>query len=520
MKETRADDAGRRRKGGRRRSTVKVQQEVTATPLHRKTVHHREPFTTLVSDDELEAIHETSLTILSEIGVDFLSAEARNIVASAGAEVNGERVRIGRQLIESSLATVPSQFTLHARNPANNMLIGADRMYFGSVASAPNVSDLDHGRRVGSAQDYQNFLKLIQSLDIVHYISGYPVEPVDIHSSVRHLHCLRDCVTHTDKVFHAYSLGVDRNLDAIEIARIGRNVASDQFEKEPSLFTVINSSSPLRLDAPMLVGIIEMSRRGQAVVLTPFTLAGAMAPVTLAGALAQQNAEALAGLVLSQTVRAGAPFVYGGFTSNVDMRSGSPAFGTPEYMQAVIVGGQLARRYGIPYRSSNVNAANSVDAQSAYESVFSLWAVAGSGAHMVLHAAGWLEGGLCASFEKMILDADLLRMLAEYHKPLLIDVETLALDAVRDVGPGGHFFGTAHTQQRYREAFYEPLVSDWRNFESWQQAGAPDAAYHANRVYKELLAKYEKPILDKAVADELEEFVSKRIEAGGVATDF
>lgn len=520
MQPPRSQTSRNKRRNRRRGAGAHEAQSSQPSVGHRLQVLHREPLARLISDDEIEAIHQTSLTILAEVGIEVLSAEARDIFASAGAEVSGDRVRIGSELIDAALASVPQQFTLHARNPHNNMQVGGNHMYFGSVASAPNCSDLDHGRRTGNHNDYQKFLKLIQSLDVVHYISGYPVEPVDIHSSVRHLHCLRDCVTLTDKVFHCYSLGRQRNLDALEIVRIARNIDADQLLREPSLFTVINTSSPLRLDEPMAVGIIEMSRHGQVVVLTPFTLAGAMAPVTVAGAIAQQNAEALAGLVLSQCVRSGAPFVYGGFTSNVDMRSGSPAFGTPEYMQAVIIGAQLARRYRIPYRSSNVNAANSVDAQAAYESVFSLWAVASSGAHMVLHAAGWLEGGLCASFEKMIIDADLLRMLAEFQKPLTVNRETLALDAVRDVGPGGHYFGTAHTQDRYRTAFYAPLVSDWRNFESWEQAGKPDAARHANRVYKELLEDYQKPDLEKAVEQELTEFVNKRVEAGGVATDF
>lgn len=512
----------RKRKTRRRRSTERTSTgtSAAATPMRHRVVHHRKPLAAIASADELEAIHETSLNILSEIGMDFLSVEARNIVSEAGAVVDGERVRFGRELVQSALETVPPEFTLHARNSHNNMLIGGDRMYFGSVASAPNSSDLDNGRRPGTAADFQNFLRLIQSLDIIHYISGYPVEPIDIHPSVRHLKCLHDFVTLSDKVFHAYSLGLERNRDALEIVRIARGLDNDRLDAEPSLFTVINSSSPLRLDAPMLTGIIEMARRGQVVVLTPFTLAGAMAPVTIAGAIAQQNAEVLASLVLSQTVKPGAPFVYGGFTSNVDMRSGAPAFGTPEYMKAVLVGGQLARLYGIPYRSSNVNAANSVDAQAAYESVFSLWSVAGSGAHMVLHAAGWLEGGLCASFEKLILDADLLQMVTEFHAPLTIDTDSLALEAVRDVGPGGHFFGTSHTQARYRDAFYAPLVSDWRNFESWQESGSPDAAQHANRVYKELLDGYQNPPLDASVAEELDEFVSKRIESGGVATDF
>ncbi|PWQ96850.1 trimethylamine methyltransferase family protein [Leucothrix pacifica] len=327
-------------------------------------------------------------------------------------------------------------------------------------------------------------------------------------------------VTHTDKPFHAYSLGKQRNEDAIEMARIARGISHEQLEQEPSLFTIINSSSPLRLDEPMLQGIIEMSRRNQAVVLTPFTLAGAMAPVTIAGALAQQNAEALAGIAFTQMVRSGAPAVYGGFTSNVDMKSGAPAFGTPEYIRAAQISGQLARRYGLPFRSSNVNAANSMDAQSGYESTMALWGAISGGSNFIMHGAGWMEGGLSASFEKFILDADLLQMMAAYLEGIDITEASLALDAVKDVGPGGHFFGTEHTMSRYKNAFYSPLISDWRNFESWQEAGSPTALQKANQTYKQVLAEYEKPPLDEAITEELASFVAKRKEEGGVATDF
>ncbi len=473
-----------------------------------------------VSADELESIHLASLTILEEIGMDFLLPQARDLMQQAGATVDGERVRIDRGLIDEALAKTIPTFTLHARNPEHSLEIGDKSVCFASVASAPNASDTDNGRRAGSQVDYRNFLRLGQSLNIVHCFGGYPVEPVDIHASIRHLECLRDFVTLTDKVFHAYSLGQHRNLDALEITRIARGISQQQLENEPSLFTVINSSSPLRLDAPMLQGIIEMAARNQVVVLTPFTLAGAMAPVTVAGALAQQNAEALAGMVLSQIVRPGSPFVYGGFTSNVDMRSGAPAFGTPEYMKAALVGGQLARRYNLPYRSSNVCAANAVDAQAAYESVFSLWGAIMGGANLLMHGAGWMEGGLCASFEKFVIDADLLQMTAEFLTPLKINDAELALEAVRDVGPGGHFFGTQHTRDRYRSAFYEPMISDWRNYESWREAGSPISVDHANRLYKKILDEYTPPSLDPAIREELDAFVEKRKQEGGVATDF
>jgi trimethylamine--corrinoid protein Co-methyltransferase len=302
--------------------------------------------------------------------------------------------------------------------------------------------------------------------------------------------------------------------------RIRRGVDDETLEREPSIFTVINSSSPLRLDTPMLQGILEFSRRNQVIVMTPFTLAGAMAPVTLAGALVEQNAEALAGMTLTQVIRPGSPVVYGGFTSNVDMQSGAPAFGTPEYMRTAMVGGQLARRYSVPYRSSNVSAANAVDAQAAYESVFSLWGAIMGGVNLLMHGAGWMEGGLHAGFEKVILDAELLGMVAAFLDPVVVDDDTMAFSAMEEVGPGGHFFGAAHTQERYKTAFHKPLLSDWRNWETWEEAGSPEAAGKANRLWKQLLAAYEPPPINPAVAEELEAFVDRRVAEGGVPTDF
>ena len=478
--------------------------------------------TDIVSADALERIHQASLTILEEIGMDFLDAEARDICVKAGATVAPGTIRVcfDRAMIEAAIKTCPPEFTLHARNPAHNVRMGGDWLAFAQMASAPNCSDLDNGRRPGAHVDYQNLLRLGQSFNILHLTAGYPVEPVDLHASTRHLDCLADFVMLTDKAFHLYSLGTARVRDGLEITRIGRGITEAQMDAEPSVMSVINSSSPLRLDEPMLQGMIEMSRRNQVIVMTPFTLAGAMAPVTIVGALAQQNAEALAGIAFTQLVRPGAPVMYGGFTSNVDMKSGAPAFGTPEYMKAQMVGGQLARRYQIPYRTSNVCAANSVDAQAAYESVFSLWGAAMGGGNLIKHAAGWLEGGLTCSFEKTILDIDLLQMLAEFLDPLVIDDDTLALEAVRDVGPGGHYFGTPHTQARYANAFYAPILSDWRNYENWVDAGSPTAEVKANKIWKDVLAGYEAPAIDPGVAEELAAFVARRKGEGGMKVDF
>ncbi len=479
--------------------------------------------TELASADQIEAIHIASLRILSDIGMKVLDDETRTLFAAAGATpaVNdAQMMRFDPALVESLITTAPTRFVLHARNPAHDLEIGGDHLAFGSVASAPNAADLVGGRRTGNRHDFQNLLRLVQSLNSIHLTSGYPVEPVDIHGSVRHLEATLDLLTLTDKAIHVYSLGRQRNVDAIEMVRIVRGLTDERLESEPSVFTVINTNSPLTLDVPMSHGIIEMSRRNQVVCVTPFTLAGAMAPITLAGALAQQNAEALVGLMLTQIVRAGSPFIYGGFTSNVDMQSGAPTFGTPEYWKTAIIGGQLARRYGVPYRSSNVCAANAVDAQAAYESMFAIWGAISGGSNLLMHGAGWMEGGLHASFEKMVIDADLLHMASAALDPLIVDDDSLAFDAIAEVGPGGHFFGTAHTQARFRSEFYRPLISDWRNHESWVEAGSPEAAGKAARLVTAFLAEYQEPPIDDAVRGELHEFVQRRSREGGVPVDY
>ena len=476
----------------------------------------------LANAEQLERIHQASLKVLEEIGIEVLHDGARVILKKAGAIVDEEtqRVRFPRDLVESKIGLAPKSFILHARNPENNVVIGENAVAFGSVASAPNVADRDGGRRPGNHKDYQNLLRLGQTLDAVQFWGGYPVEPADIHASVRHLDAIYDMLTLSDKPIHAYSLGAERNLDAIELVRIARGVDDATLDREPSVFTIINSNSPLRLDIPMMEGIIRMAKRNQPVVLTPFTLAGAMAPVTVAGAIVEQNAEALAGLVFTQSVNPGAPFVYGAFTSNVDMKTGSPAFGTPEQMKSAIIGGQLARRYGVPYRTSNTCAANTIDAQAAYESVFSLWGAIMGGGNLIMHAAGWMEGGLHAGFEKMVIDADLIGMISEFLRPLSFSDDDLAFDAMKEVGPGGHFFGCEHTQSRYRNAFFSPMISDWRNFETWREAGSPTAYDKANRLYKEKIAAYTPPPIDDAIRAELDAFVAKRKAEGGAPTDF
>jgi trimethylamine--corrinoid protein Co-methyltransferase len=482
--------------------------------------NHRNPYSPIqvITDDQLEAIHNTSLRILEELGIEFLDDEALGILKRNGADVTpgSNRVKISRDVVQHHIAGVPREFLLHARNPKHNLTFGGNHINFGSVASAPNVSDLDRGRRPGNFNDYCDLLRLIQSFNAIQFTGGYPVEPADIAPAIRHLDAHYAAITLTDKIWHPYSLGRERIEDAVEMICIGRGITKEQLAKEPSLFSIVNSNSPLRLDGPMLQGLMAMARHGQPVVLTPFTLSGAMAPATVAGALAQQNAEALAGITFIQMVKPGAPCVYGGFTSNVDMKTGAPAFGTPEYTRAAMAGGQLARRYGFPYRSSNACAANAVDAQAAYESEMSLWGAVMGHANLILHGAGWMEGGLVASFEKMVLDVELIQSMSEFLRPLEVNDDTLGFEAMREVGPGGHFFGAAHTLERYEKAFYAPLLSDWRNFENWRLAGALDAAQRANAIWKQALAEFTPPELDPGIDEALKTFVAKRKEAGGV----
>jgi trimethylamine--corrinoid protein Co-methyltransferase len=282
---------------------------------------------------------------------------------------------------------------------------------------------------------------------------------------------------------------------------------------------VINTNSPRQLDDPMSQGLMTLAEHGQVAIVTPFTLAGAMAPVSLAGALVLQHAEAMFAITLTQIVRPGVPAMYGGFTSNVDMKTGAPAFGTPEYTKAAQASGQLARRIGVPFRSSNTTAANALDAQAAYESLMSLWGCLMGGAHLVIHGAGWMHGGLTASFEKLILDAELLGMMQSYFKPIEVTEESLSLDAIAEAGVGGHFFGTAQTMAQYETAFHPPMLSNWDNFPTWLAKGSEEAPQRANRIWKDLLANYEQPPLDPGILEELETFVARRKAEGGAPTN-
>ncbi len=466
----------------------------------------------VLSADHIETIHHASLRVLEEIGMRILERTALDSWTSAGARVDRSTmmVRFDRAMIEELIALAPAEFTLHARNPARNVTVGGNRMLFSSVGGPPYCSDLDRGRRSGTYSEMCDFIRLVQSLNIIHQEGGGPFEPMDLPAETRYLDIYYAEATLLDKTWKPSALGRERAADAIDMAAIALGTDRDGLAVRPALTATINTNSPLQLDIPMAEGLIEMARARQPVVVTPFTLSGAMCPTTIAGALVQQNAEALATIALTQLISPGTPVVYGAFTSNVDMKSGAPAFGTPEYTKAAQASGQLARRYNLPFRSSNATASNDVDAQAAYESQMSLWGAAMGHANMVSHGAGWLEGGLVASFEKLIIDAEMLQMMSEYFRPIEMDEDSLGLAAISEVGPGGHFFGAAHTLARYKTAFYEPMVSDWRNFEAWKQAGGLSAAQRANTIWKQLLSAYEQPPIDPAIDEELKTFVARR----------
>jgi trimethylamine---corrinoid protein Co-methyltransferase len=471
--------------------------------------------TEVLTAEQVETIHTASLRLLARTGMRVLEPTARDRFRKAGCAVVEDRVRFDPEMVMETVALAPSTFTLRARNPARTLTIGGNHVVFTAIGGPAFVSDLDGGRRPGTFAEQCDFLRLIQSIDIIHQEGGGPFEAMDLPAETRHLDLLAALARLVDKNWQGIALGRERAADSIDIAAIALGTDRDGLAADPAVLAIVNTNSPLSLDIPMAEGLTELTEANQAVCITPFTLAGAMAPATLGGALALQNAEVLAGVVLTQLVRPGAPVMYGSFTSNVDMRSGSPAFGTPEYTKAAQAGGQLARRYALPYRSSNTTASNAVDAQAAYESAMSLWGAVAGGANLVNHAAGWLEGGLTASFEKLIIDAEMLQMMAEYLSPIVIDEDTLGLDAIDEVGPGGHFFASPHTMTRYETAFYSPLVSDWRNFETWSGDGSTDATHRANRIWKQLLADYDEPILDGALDEQLTEFVERRkIELG------
>lgn len=471
------------------------------------------------STDEIEAIHEGSLRILRDIGVKILNDEARALYIAAGmTEGENEVIFFDPDAVMELISKAPSKVTLHGREAGREVIVGGRNVGISTTGGTPNFSDIKNGRRAGTLAALDDLCRVAQSFDVIHMIGPF-VEAQDIPPNIRHFAMTKSVLTLTEKVPFVFFRGTEAVADAYEMLRIVHGLTHDEFPNKCVSYSVANSNSPLMLDLLMCQGIIDSAKSGQMMVLTPFTLSGAMAPVTIAGALAQQNAEALAGICLSQIARPGAPVCYGSFTSNVDMKSGAPAFGTPEYVKAAFGSGQMARRYNLPLRSSGVTAANVPDAQAAYETQMSLWGALMGGTNLLLHGAGWLEGGLTASAEKFIIDVEMLQMFAELFKPVEVSEATLGLDAIADVGHGGHFFGTQHTLDRFETAFYSPLLSDWSNFETYTERGSIDTAQRAHQIFYERVEAHTPPPIEESRLEEMQAFINRRIAEGGADID-
>jgi trimethylamine--corrinoid protein Co-methyltransferase len=509
-----SDPSPRRRRSAER---LAARGDTRIPQLPAGAVRNPYPPMRLLSDDQVEAIHEASLHILENFGIELMSPAALELFARAGARVDraSGKVWLDRGLLAQCLATVPQTVTLTPRNADRAVTIGGDGLVFTLVAGPPNVHDFVRGRRAGNMADYCDLVRLAQHFNVIHMLGNQVCAPVELAANTRHLDTYHANLTLTDKSFHVSAIGAGRAVDGIRMMAIARGVTVEQLALDPALTTIISVNSPRRLDEAMAEGLMAMSAHGQAVCVTPFTLMGAMSPVTLAGALAQQNAEALFGIALTQLVRPGAPAIYGAFTSNVDMRSGAPAFGTPENTKANIASGQLARRYRLPYRTTPGSASNAADAQGAWETMMALWgAVLGHG-NLVYHAAGWQEGGLTASFEKFMLDVEMIQHMVSFLAPVAVDAGELALDALARVPTGGHFFGDPHTLERYSSAFYQPILSNWQNHEAWEEAGSLDATQRATKAWQKALAEYEEPVLQPDRREALDAYVAKRREGIG-----
>jgi trimethylamine--corrinoid protein Co-methyltransferase len=472
----------------------------------------RNPFQPLeiLAPEQVEKLHDASMRLLEETGLLMMDAETLSLWEAAGAQVDhaSQNVRLDRGLVLELVAKAPRSFVWRARDPAKSIFVGENAITFAPQGGVAYATDLDNGRRRGSLKDYQNFLKLIQLSGPLHYAGEQVMALYEVENSLRHLTRLSSAITLTDKALLEAAHGRVVTDDSLNLARL---VFSDIETGGPVIGGIINASSPLRYDQRMLGGLLTYARAGQVNILTPFVLAGATGPITMAGGLAQQNAEALAGIALAQLARPGAPVMYGGFMTNVDMKSGSPAMGTPEGAWAMIAGAQLARRYGLPYRGSgSFSTAKAPDAEAVMETMWTTWPAVLAHTNFIMHAVGWLEGGLCASYEKFVIDLETVAMFYHFLNGFAISAETLALDMIAQVGPGGHHFDTPHTQARYATEFYQSSLADRAGYETWQAQGGLDAAQRANTLWKEMLAAYQPPPLDPGVREAITDYVARR----------
>jgi trimethylamine---corrinoid protein Co-methyltransferase len=463
----------------------------------------------VLSAESMDKLDRGWRRIVTEIGVEFMSDRALDLFRAAGQRVEDKTVFLDPDFVLEQVAKAPREFDVHARNPANSIHIGGSSMAFGAVYGPPFVREGDV-RRDATMEDFRNFSRLAQSFDVLDSAGGVVCEPNDAPLDSRHLDMTYALQTLTDKMYMGNVVSGVNAADTIAMGAIlfgGRDV----IEEKPVSISLINCNSPLRWDDRMLDAQFEYSAANQPVVLTPFLLMGAMSPVTIPAALVQQMAEALSGIALSQLIRPGCPVIFGSFLSNIDMQSGSPCFGTPESAIGLLCTGQIARHFGLPFRSGGgLTSSQVADAQAGYEALMTMLPTFLAGTNWVMHSAGWLEGGLVAGFEKFIVDIELLQMMQVEFTPLEITDDSLAFGAHEEVGHGGHFLGAMHTMERFRTCFYRPMLSSSDNYEKWMRGGGLDTSARATKIYQDKLASYQQPPLDDAIREELEEYVTRR----------
>lgn len=503
-----SDSAGRRKGGGRAAKHLARQQSQVSDAAF---IERKIPYYELLDEAGLQLIEHHADTVLEEIGIDFKDfPEALALFREAGAEIQGERVHFPRGLCRSIVqATAPAEFTQYARNPDNNVIIGGKRTVMAPAYGSPFVRDLDQGRRYATIEDFRNFVKLTYMAPGLHHSGGTVCEPVDVPVNKRHLDMVYSHIKYSDKAFMGSVTRPERAQDTVDMAKIV--FGAEYIDSHTVITSLINANSPMTYDATMLGAATVYARNNQATVISPFILAGAMSPVTVGGTITQILAEALAGMAYVQLVRPGAPVVFGTFAAAISMQSGAPTFGTPEPSLIMYAAASLARRLGVPFRSGGALCASKIpDAQAAFESANTLQASALAGVNFMLHTAGWLEGGLSMGYEKFILDMDQANMVGVLLQGPDLSDNGMALDALREVGPGKHFLGATHTQANFESAFYRSLVADNNSFEQWQQDGSKDAAQRANGIWKSMLRDYQPPPIDIATVEALLDFVARR----------
>ena len=505
--ESTAEPRGRRVRGSEARRALR---RGGGTAVKLRHITRKIPVYEALSEEGLALIEDNAETVLEEIGIDFRGdAEALDIWRRAGAAVEGERVRFPRGLCRELIRSAPSSFVQHARNPERSVTIGGDNTVFAPVYGPPFVNDLDRGRRYATIEDFRNFVKLAYAAPAIHHSGGTLCEPVDIPVNKRHLDMVYSHIRYSDLPFMGSVTAPERAEDTVAMAKL---VFGDDFvDTNTVLVSLINANSPMTFDDTMLGALKVYARAGQACIVTPFILSGAMAPVTPVGVMTQTLAEALAGIAFAQAVRPGAPVIMGSFASSISMQSGAPTFGTPEPALVLYGMAQLTRRLGLPFRSGgSLCGAKMADAQAAHESSQTLLPTMLAGVNFVLHGAGWLEGGLASSYEKFVIDADQLGMMQVMAQGYDLSDTGQAMDAIREVGPGSHFLGCAHTRANFETAFYRSTIADNNSFEQWDEEGGLSTAQRANTLWKKMLETYEAPALDPAIDEALQDFMARK----------